>query len=115
MLGEPRRIFDPQQFVASAMNNGSPPFLLKMVSRERQGASRRSFSPTPASSALPLTQASNTNGGEPEQRQATNREPCPPISTSLTLSSLMQPNGFSLATHFGRTRFRLKQPIEQPA
>ena len=30
------------------------------------GAGRRSFSPTPAASAVPLTQASNTNGGEPQ-------------------------------------------------
>ena len=45
---------------------GSPPFVLKMVSRERHGASRRLFSPIPAASAVPLTQAFNTNGGEPD-------------------------------------------------
>ncbi len=55
-----------QEHLTCPPNLGSPPFLLKMVSRERHGASRRSFSPTPAASAMPLTQASNTNGGEPQ-------------------------------------------------
>ena len=49
-----------------AASSGFPPCVLIIVFSERYGASPRLFSPSPAASAVPLTLASNTDGGEPE-------------------------------------------------
>ena len=60
------RAKEADRFADDLRETGSPPFLLKMVFCERHGASSRSLSPTPAASAVPLSQTSNTNGGEPQ-------------------------------------------------